>query len=74
MGFGNIVPPWYDLQNTQITVSSFMDNVLKAYRPYRSQWMWINNNNPNYVTVAQTSSYWYNIFLDRVIIVGGSRG
>jgi hypothetical protein len=50
-----------------------MDNVLKAYRPYRSKWIWMNGH-PDYVATAQSSSGWYDIFLDRILIVGGSRG
>jgi len=73
MGYGNIVPPWKDLNGTKITMTSFTENILKVYRPYRSKWMWTTGH-PDYVTVAQSSSGWYDIFLDRVLIFGGNRG
>jgi len=72
MGFGNIVPPWKDLTNTKITVSSFMDNILKAYRPYRSKWTWVTGH-PDYVTHAQSGT-WYDTFLERILAIGGNRG
>jgi hypothetical protein len=50
-----------------------MDKILKPYRPYRSKWIWMNGH-PDYVTVAQSSSGWYDVFLDRVLVVGGNRG
>jgi hypothetical protein len=48
-----------------------MDKILKPYRPYRSKWMHqniTNNETTNYIAITQSSSVWYDTFLDRIFL------